>query len=207
MYMQLSISKNLFKISLSTLATCLLLFGSISMNAQDFAYSKKRKMERQKTLYGIEGQQAPQLSETIEWIDQNGKETSAQKITEGKFTVIYGFQSWCPGCHSRGLPALKKMSEALKDSDKVDFMAIQTVFEGSHTNNKDKLLVTQEKYDLNIPFGHDAGNNASGNRSITMNAYRTGGTPWFIFIDASGKVVFNDYHINVDAAIEYLEKL
>jgi len=121
--------------------------------------------------------------------------------------VIYGFQSWCPGCHSRGLPALKKMSEALKGNDKVDFMAIQTVFEGSHTNTKDKLLETQEKYGLDIPFGHDAGTNASGNRSVTMGQYRTGGTPWFIFIDPNGQVVFNDFHLNVDAAIDYLGKL
>ena len=207
MYMQLSISKNLFKISLSTLATCLLLFGSISMNAQDFAYSKKRKMERQKTRYGIEGQQAPQLSETIEWIDQNGKETSAQKITEGKFTVIYGFQSWCPGCHSRGLPALKKMSEALKDSDKVDFMAIQTVFEGRGANTLDRMKEIQKEYDLKIPFGHDTGEETKRKRSIVMQNYRTGGTPWFIFINEEGTVVFNDYHLDTEKAIEYLKSL
>ncbi len=203
--MQISISKKRYIPAI--LALALFLWTGLALQAQDLSHNKKSKLDKEKYKYGIEGQQAPQLSETIEWIDAEGKETDAQKIEAGKFTVIYGFQSWCPGCHSRGLPALKKMSDALKGSDKVDFLAIQTVFEGAHTNTKDKILETQEKYDLDIPFGHDQGNNASGNRSITMNQYRTGGTPWFIFVDPNGQVVFNDFHLNVDAAIDYLKKL
>ena len=39
--------------------------------------------------------------------------------------MIYCFQAWCPGCHSRGLPALQKMVEALKDKEQVAFFAIQ----------------------------------------------------------------------------------
>ena len=38
-----------------------------------------------------------------------------------------------------------------------------------------------------------------------MYDYRTGGTPWFIFINQQDVVVFNDYHLNVDKAIEYLK--
>lgn len=186
-----------------------MLLGFQNLQAQDFAYSKKRKMERQHLRYGIEGQAAPELSKEIEWINGNGEEISPIQLADnkGKFTVIYGFQSWCPGCHSRGLPALKKMSEALKGNDNVQFMAIQTVFEGGHINTKEKIVETQEQYDLDIPFGHDPGNNSSGNRSFTMTDYRTGGTPWFIFIDQNGKVMFNDYHINVDAAITYLKDI
>ena len=184
------------------------LVSEISAQDTDFSYSKKRKMEKQKSKYGLEGSKAPELSKTIEWIDGKGEAMSPIQLKDwkGKFKVIYGFQSWCPGCHSRGLPALKKMVDALNGNDQVKFVAIQTVFEGAHSNTKDKIIETQSKYDLEIPFGHDLGNAESGNRSFTMNSYRTGGTPWFIFIDQNDTVVFNDYHLNVEEAIEYLRK-
>jgi len=94
--------------------------------------------------YGIEGSIAPELNKEIEWIDENGLEMNAVQLSDyaGHFKVIYGFQSWCPGCHSRGLPALQRMSTALKDNDKVSFFAVQTVFEGFQENNKEKLVET-----------------------------------------------------------------
>jgi len=58
--------------------------------------------------------------------------------------VIYGFQSWCPGCHSQGLPSLQKMVDALKDNKSVEFYAVQTVFEGEHANTKEKMLEVQK---------------------------------------------------------------
>jgi len=82
---------------------------------------------------------------------------------------------------------------------------IQTVFEGFHINTKEKLKETQNKYQLPIPFGHDVGNEKTGNRSSTMYHYKTGGTPWFIFIDQNNQVVFNDFHLDVDKTIEYLK--
>jgi len=157
--------------------------------------------------YGIAGYQAPELAKQIEWIDGKGKGTKSIQLSnyQGKFKVIYGFQSWCPGCHSRGLPALQKMVDALKDNDEVKFFAIQTVFEGFQANTKDKLLETQKKYSLKIPFGHDVGSEKTGSRSSIMYHYRTGGTPWFIFIDQEDIVVFNDFHLDVEKAIEYLK--
>ena len=38
-----------------------------------------------------------------------------------------------------------------------------------------------------------------------MRRYRTGGTPWIVVIDPQGLVVYNDYHINADKFIEYLQ--
>ena len=66
------------------------------------------------------------------WIDADGNKTDEIKLSDykGKFKIVYCFQSWCPGCHSKGLPDLKKMVDALKDSDTIKFFAIQTVFEG-----------------------------------------------------------------------------
>ena len=166
-------------------------------------------MGNSQTKYGIEGYQAPELTLDIEWVDGMGQEMEAIQLAsyKGKFKVLYGFQAWCPGCHSVGLPALKQMVEALAENEEVVFLALQTVFEGAHANTKEKMLETQQQYGLTIPFGHDMGNDQTGNRSSTMYNYRTGGTPWFIFIDQNDTVVFNDFHLDADKAIAYLKSI
>ena len=166
----------------------------------------KHVMHDVKQQYGIVGQPAPELKVPL-WVDGNGNTISSPTVTDkkGEFTVIYCFQSWCPGCHSVGLPSLQKMVKELEGNDKVNFLAIQTVFEGAEANTYEKMLGVQEKYDLHIPFGHDVGDKTTANRSSTMYNYRTGGTPWFIFIDGDGKVIFNDFHIDTDGAIKFLK--
>ncbi|WP_452600825.1 peroxiredoxin family protein [Pontimicrobium sp. MEBiC06410] len=143
-----------------------------------------------------------------DWVDANGKKIAPIKLSnyKGLFKIVYCFQSWCPGCHSKGLPDLKKMVEAHKDNDKVIFLAVQTVFEGHHENTYEKMVETQKKYDLKIPFGHDAGEDGKS-RSNIMTNYQTGGTPWFLFIDKHDRIVFSDFHLNVEAAIEFLNTL
>ena len=165
-------------------------------------------MENTTYKYGIAGQTAPELTVPL-WIDGKGNDTNPIKLLnfEGNFKVIYAFQSWCPGCHSRGLPALKKMVDALSENDKVTFLAVQTVFEGAEANTFEKIKETQKKYDLSIPFGHDSGDHSTGNISSIMRDFKTGGTPWFILIDQNDKVVFNDFHLNEDKAIEYLQTI
>ncbi|MCM4150791.1 thiol-disulfide isomerase [Arenibacter sp. N53] len=144
-----------------------------------------------------------------QWIDANGNITKAIKLSDfqGKFKVVYCFQSWCQGCHSRGFPALKEMVTALKDNKNIVFMGIQTVFEGHDSNTYDKILETQKQYDLKIPFGHDPGDESSNNISKVMVNYRTGGTPWFILIDQNDSVVFADFHLNVTNAIDFLKSI
>lgn len=143
-----------------------------------------------------------------DWVDANGNKTEPIKLSDfdGKFKVMYCFQSWCPGCHSVGLPNLQKMVSALEGNDKVAFLAIQTVFEGPDENTFEKMLETQKKYELKIPFGHDAGIDVK-TRSTIMTNYKTGGTPWFILIDQHNNVVFSDFHLNVDATIEVLKSI
>lgn len=143
-----------------------------------------------------------------DWIDAQGNKTESIKLTdfEGKFKVVYCFQSWCPGCHSKGLPDLKKMIDALIENDSIVFLAIQTVFEGHHENTYEKILKTQKQYELEIPFGHDAGNDGTSISNIMKN-YQTGGTPWFLFIDKHNQVVFSDFHLNPDAAINFLKTM
>jgi thiol-disulfide isomerase/thioredoxin len=142
------------------------------------------------------------------WIDSNGNKTEQIKLSDykGKFKIVYCFQHWCPGCHSKGLPDLKKMVDALKGNEKIEFLAIQTVFEGFESNTYEKMVETQKKYQLQIPFGHDAGIDNKSHSNIMKN-YKTGGTPWFIFIDKHDNVVFSDFHLNPDAAIEFLKTL
>jgi len=143
-----------------------------------------------------------------QWIDANGHTTDQIKLSDfkGQFKVVYCFQHWCPGCHSKGLPDLKKMVDALKGNDTITFVAIQTVFEGFESNTYEKIKETQKKYELEIPFGHDAGDDGTSGSNMMAN-YGTGGTPWFIFIDKHDNVVFSDFHLNPEAAIQFLKTL
>ena len=142
------------------------------------------------------------------WIDAEGNKTESIKLSDfkGKFKIVYCFQSWCPGCHSKGLPDLKNMVEGLKENENIIFLAIQTVFEGYESNTYEKILETQKQYELQIPFGHDAGDDGKS-RSNIMKNYQTGGTPWFIFIDKHDNVVFSDFRLNPVAAIDFLKSL
>lgn len=142
------------------------------------------------------------------WVDSKGNETDAIKLADfdGKFKVVYCFQSWCPGCHSKGLPDLKKMVDALNDNENVVFLAVQTVFEGHAENTLEKMKDTQKQYGLEIPFGHDAGEDGKSISHIMRN-YQTGGTPWFLFIDKHNNVVFSDFHLNPNAAIDLLKTM
>ena len=189
----------------------LITFAALSFSADKVLaqqnIQKDLSMNGKISPYGIAGQQAPEL-EVTKWVDGEGQPTDPILLANNKdkFQVIYCFQAWCPGCHSRGLPALKKMSAALKDNPNVTFTAIQTVFEGAHANTYQRLLEIQEEYALDIPFGHNTPEEGERLPS-TMKGYKTGGTPWFILIDQNGKVIFNDFHLNADKAIEYLKTI
>ena len=163
-------------------------------------------MQENKVKYGIEGRQAPELDIPL-WVNGEGNKMAPVKLSDhkGKFKVLYCFQSWCPGCHSQGLPSLPKMVKAFVGNDRVAFIGMQTVFEGADANTFERMLEIQKEYDLQIPFGHDIGNENTRNISSTMYNYRTGGTPWFILIDQNDVVLFNDFHLNTEKAIEFLK--
>ncbi len=148
---------------------------------------------------GINHQKAPELRVPY-WIDGKGNKTKPLSLSDlGKgYQIIYCFQSWCPGCHSRGFPTLKKLVDNLSDKG-FGFAVVQTVFEGADQNTPDMLREMQIKYDLNIPFGHDQND---GSYPSVMEDYRSGGTPWFILIDPNGGVVFNDFGLDADKLID-----
>ena len=76
-------------------------------------------------------------------------------------------------------------------------------FEGHEANTYEKMVETQKQYGLKIPFGHDVGDDDKSTSNIMKN-HRTGGTPWFIFIDINDNIVFADFHLNENAVIEFL---
>ena len=150
---------------------------------------------------GISSLQAPELRVPF-WIDGDGHERAPLTLADlgDQYKVIYCFQHWCPGCHSRGFPTLKKLVKELSDKG-FDFAVVQTVFEGAEHNTVEKLRQAQFEYDLDLPFGHDLPPVGSQYPSI-MEDYRTGGTPWFIIIAPSGEVIFNDFRLDADRLIE-----
>ncbi|MDX1363888.1 peroxiredoxin family protein [Arenibacter latericius] len=133
--------------------------------------------------------------EVTQWIDAKGRATNPILLSDykDKFKVIYCFQYWCKGCHTRGFPSLVRMINENQHRKDILFLAVQTVFEGHKENTYDKLLVTQKEYDLKIPFGHDTGDTSTNNISKIMINYRTMGTPWFILINEENRVVFSDF--------------
>ena len=106
-----------------------------------------------------------------------------------------------------GFPTLKKLTEIFKDNNEVVFVGVQTVFEGYSTNTKDKLRENQIKYELKIPMAHAPGNPQTHEIPPIMRDYRSGGTPWTVIIDQSGKVVYNNFHLDVQPAAELIENL
>ena len=63
---------------------------------------------------GIIGKSAPELRVSF-WIDETGARREPLKLADlgPGYKVLYCFQDWCPGCHSRGFPTLKRLVEQL----------------------------------------------------------------------------------------------
>lgn len=154
--------------------------------------------------FGTLNAKAPDLR-VSKWIDANGQDMAPLKLAdlgEG-YKIIYCFQHWCPGCHSRGFPTLKYLHDNLKDKG-FGFAVIQTVFEGAKVNTQDKLRVNQEQYSLKMPFGHDTP--PENERYPTfMEDYRSGGTPWFTVIDPDGNVIYADFRIDPERFFKALD--
>jgi thiol-disulfide isomerase/thioredoxin len=154
---------------------------------------------------GIVGLPAPPL-EHIRWINKNGDERGSLTLAElGQgFKILYFCQHWCPGCHETGFPTFVTLAEELRDKG-VGLAAIQTVFEGSEVNTFDRLRENQRRYGLHIPFGHAVADSASGDAVPTiMEAYRSGGTPWFVVIAPNGRVVYDGFQLDAGGLIQTL---
>jgi len=156
------------------------------------------------TTHGIEGKPAPEIKLDY-WINPNG-EPGHFSVTQsrGKWVFLKCFQDWCPGCHSSGFPTLQAFAERFHQHPKVAIAAIQTVFEGFSSNTQSDVRKLQLRYELPIVMGHDPGDPDTHKRPKTMQAYRTGGTPWLVLINPQGVVVYNNFHVNTDKLIDYV---
>jgi len=153
---------------------------------------------------GIVGQQAPEWG-VDEWV-KLPKGASAPEVTDfkGKVVYVYGFQSWCPGCHKHGFPTLQKLIKHYEGDPEVIFVTIQTTFEGFGSNGPQQALKTAKRYGLDIPVGQSGSSDAP---SKFMDRYDSGGTPWTVIIGPDGKVKYNDFHISSEAAVELVDEL
>jgi thiol-disulfide isomerase/thioredoxin len=155
---------------------------------------------------GIAGLPAPQF-EHVRWIDENGDERSPLTLAElgSGYAILYFFQDWCAGCHAHGFPAFVTLAKELRDKG-VGLAAIQTVFEGSDVNTFDRLRENQRRYGLNVPFGHAVADAASGGAvPAIMEAYRSGGTPWFVVIAPDGRVVYDGFRLDAENLVQALQ--
>jgi len=140
-----------------------------------------------------------------EWLNlTEGKKRLDIGDYKGKVIYLYGFQSWCPGCHRAGFPTLKHIIEKLGEDPDVAIVAVQTTFEGFQSNDINAAKEIIKRYDLKIPVGQSG---SANERSLLMQRYRTGGTPWVIIIDRSGIVRFNNFHIEPAQAVNLIEEL
>ena len=154
---------------------------------------------------GITGLDAPEWK-VSEWLNlpDNGSSLHLSDL-EDRVVYLYCFQAWCPGCHSHGFPTLKAVMESFANRSEVAFVAVQTVFEGFEQNNAQAALDTIAKFGLDLPVGHDVGPGKTA--SPLMRDYRTGGTPWTVFIDRQRRVRFNGFSKDPGEAIIELTTL
>ena len=154
---------------------------------------------------GIVGLAAPPL-EDVRWINEDGDERGPVTLAElGQgFKMLYFFQDWCAGCHAHGFPTFVTLAEELGDKG-VGLAAIQTVFEGSDINTFNRLRENQRRYGLRVPFGHAVAASASRDAvPAIMQAYRSGGTPWFVVIAPDGRVVYDGFRLDAEDLIQAL---
>ena len=104
-----------------------------------------------------------------------------------------------------GFPTLQTLTQAFKNENRLEFFAVQTVFEGYEFNSQDKLRKNQLEWDLKIPMAHSAGNPQTHESPQIMKTYRSGGTPWKVIINPAGKVIYNDFHIKPSHARALIE--
>jgi len=141
-----------------------------------------------------------------QWLNlPSAKQTVQLADYQGKILYLYCFQAWCPGCHSHGFPTLLETQNHFKDSDDVEFVAIQTVFEGFEQNTLDAAGQVIKRHGLSMPVGHDPG--PDGRRSWILENYHTGGTPWAIIIGKDGIVRYSDFRLSTSEAVGLINQL
>ena len=191
-----------------TFTFAFVLFGVLLFSANANAQSEVKNGAKSQTRnLGIVNKKAPEWT-VDKWQQLPDKKTKlALKDLEGKVVYAYFFQSWCPGCHSRGFPNMVEVQKKFAGDDDVVFVTIQTVFEGKQTNTSARALATAKKFKLDIPVGHAVSAGSGHSSPKIMKDYRTGGTPWTVIIDKQGVVRANDFTIDPENSIKLINNL
>jgi thiol-disulfide isomerase/thioredoxin len=153
---------------------------------------------------GITGRTAPAIAG--QWLNlQPGESPPDPTNAKGKVVYLFFFQSWCPGCHSRGFPTLRDVMKRFEGDARVQFAAVQTVFEGFGANDATAAVGALVEHSVDVPVAHDPG--PGGRGSTTMRRYRSGGTPWTVIIGPDGVVRFDGFRISSSKATRLIERL
>lgn len=155
---------------------------------------------------GIAGRSAPEL-EGVRWLDGEGEERAHLSLSDlgDGAKILYFFQECCAGSHEHGFPTLVRSFDALSDK-KVGFAAIQTAFANSDVNTFERLRENQKRYGLPIPYGHAVAKEEADVPAL-MDAYRSGGTPWFVVVSPVGRVVLDGFELDVNAVVRALRPM
>lgn len=154
---------------------------------------------------GINHQTAPELRVSA-WIGADGAPIAPLKLPDlgAGMKILFCFQDWCPGCHTRGFPTLRILVDRLADQG-VGFAAIQTAFRSSAKKmTGDQTAKNQALYRLKIPFGYDPVPDGAEMPTV-MEDYHSAGTPWFIVISAEGEVIYNDFRLDAAKFLSAME--
>ncbi len=127
--------------------------------------------------------------EVSEWL--NGEPVSLADL-RGNVVIIHFFQLWCPGCKRFSLPLMQKWEERFADAvkaGKLEFISIHTVFEGHEFQQPERLreYITDKGIHHRVGVDRHRGENPI---PITMQRYRTRGTPEMAIIDKEGNIRF-----------------
>lgn len=146
---------------------------------------------------------APELS-VSEWV--NGDPGPLRKMS-GKVVVIDFFQMWCPGCSSFAIPLMFHLEKRYEGRNDIIFLSMHTVFEGFAYQTPDDLKEFVDEKGIKHPVGIDD-YREEYTTPITMQKYRTGGTPCITIIDKNGYIRFKKLGgFAVSAAENLIDKL
>jgi|MEHZ01.5.fsa_nt_MEHZ011466857.1_3 hypothetical protein len=99
--------------------------------------------------YGITGQPAPKFRFAT-WLNNLNNDVTLATV-DALVVSPYHFQSWCPGCHLHGFPALAAVKghfDTAGRCDQVRFIALQMVFEGCDDNTEQAVRESMERHGL-----------------------------------------------------------
>ena len=151
----------------------------------------------------IENQLGPELKVT-QWHNWTENEPPSIRKLEGKVVCLLLFQTSCEYSKLYGIPQAKELYAKYADDPDVTIMAIQTPFHEFETNTHANAGVLAAEQKIKFPVGHDG---TEEQRSITFEAYKAPGTPWFIVLDKKNIVRYNDPDFPIEIATKLIEEL